>query len=249
MGNNNAERKPIKEPGERTLPRGLYITIKTGEEFEAKQKIAKHIVKKYIKDFDAVLLDAGSTCELIAEEMFEKRKFLSVLTNNMGAYAAYTRAGKTVSRAQESEPSNQGNELRITSGRYVDVYEALMGEGAIASIAEFTPNVIILGTSGLRCDEGIFCHGTEDAAVKKLLWDKHVDTRLIAADWTKIGRRDANAFGILSRFNLHAGRAVIITNNPPSELFDSDPHVREFYQELEKLKSMGIEVESVDDAK
>jgi DeoR/GlpR family transcriptional regulator of sugar metabolism len=67
------------------LPRGLYIRTKVQEQFDAKRIIAVHVATQYIKDFDAVLLDAGSTAEMIAEEMFAKRKFLSVLTNNRRA--------------------------------------------------------------------------------------------------------------------------------------------------------------------
>jgi DeoR/GlpR family transcriptional regulator of sugar metabolism len=198
------------------MERGEYITSRMRQRFFAKRCIAERVVlENYIQDFNAVLLDAGSTAEMIAEEMFARRKFLSVLTNNMGAYAAYTRARKRrdeanaagttddkatedsdtgESKADEISP-NRGNELLVTGGRYVDIYESLLGEGAINSIRDFTPNVIIIGTSGLRCEEGIFCHGAEESAVKNLLLTKPTDIRLVATDWSKIGKRDAHPFG------------------------------------------------------
>ena len=231
-----------KVPGERTLPRGLYITIKIGEGLSAKRKIAQYVVEHYVHDFDAVLLDAGSTAEIIAEEMFEKRKFLSVLTNNMGAYAAYTRAGE----ADKKNPVNQGNELLISGGRYVDVYESLLGDEATPSIEAFTPNIIILGTSGLRWDEGIFCHGSEESTVKHLLWTKPTDIRLIATDWTKIGKRDARTFGKLPDFKMNTKKAVIVTNVPPRELYNEDPkRAEEFDVELNRLEKAGIIVHKV----
>jgi DeoR/GlpR family transcriptional regulator of sugar metabolism len=240
--------------GERELPRGLYIRTKMQGQFDVKRRIAEHVATKYIKDFDAVLLDAGSTAEMIAEELFARRKFLSVLTNNMGAYAAYTRArlmgyGEIESESNQSstrEPSNQGNELLITGGRYVDIYESLLGEGAIASIKAFTPNVIIIGTSGLRCEEGIFCHGAEESAVKKLLWEKPTDIRLVATDWTKIGKRDAHTFAPVEQLRLNANKAVVVTCQPPREFYEKDPdRVKEFENQIRKIQESGVIVDQV----
>ncbi len=221
------------------MPRGKYITTKISEESLSKHAIAKHIVENYIKDFDAVLLDAGSTAEIIAEKMFAQRKFLSVLTNNMGAYAAYTIAREQKSvRDEEKDPPNHGNELLLSGGRYVDVYESLLGEGAITSFKNFTPNVVIIGTSGLRCEEGIFCHGSEEAAVKQLLLDKLTDTKLIATDWTKIGKRDARSFGPIEQLCSHADRAVIVTTEPPRELYKTKPElVKEFDNQIKKIET------------
>ena len=235
---NKIENERSKQ-NERTLPRGLYITTKIGKEHDAKSLIADTVVSKYIHDFDAVLLDAGSTAELIAEKMFAEKKFLSVLTNNMGAYAAYTRAGKSIiSNDNVKDIPNNGNELLISGGRYVDVYEALLGERAMTSIENFTPNVIIIGTSGLTCDGGIFCHGSEESAVKRLLLTKFTDTRLIATDWTKIGKIDALSFGTMAEFRRYAKNAVVVTNLPPKELYKKDSkRMQEFDDQLKIMEN------------
>jgi DeoR/GlpR family transcriptional regulator of sugar metabolism len=236
------------DTGESLLPRGLYIRTKMQGQFTAKRMIAEHVATQYIKDFDAVLLDAGSTAEMIAEEMFARRRFLSVLTNNMGAYAAYTRARQidTGELNFTEAPSNRGNELLITGGRYVDIYESLLGEGALASIQAFTPNVIIIGTSGLRCEEGIFCHGSEESAMKKLLWEKPTDIRLVATDWTKIGKRDAHTFAPVEQLVVNAKKAVVVTCEPPREVYDKDPErVQEFENQIRKMEKYNIEVVKV----
>ena len=88
------------------MPRGQYITRKMREQSKAKRSIAEQVAAEYIKDFDAVLLDAGSTSELIAEEMFARHQFLSVLTNNMGAYVR-TRAARN-RRAEFSSVDSAG---------------------------------------------------------------------------------------------------------------------------------------------
>jgi DeoR/GlpR family transcriptional regulator of sugar metabolism len=217
------------------------------DQHNVKRKIAAHIAEHYVKDFDAVLLDAGSTAEMVAEELFARRQFLSLLTNNMGAYAAYTRA-REIAAEEDSEdfPPNHGNELLITGGRYVDVYESLLGEGALSSIKDFHPNVIVIGTSGLRCEEGVFCHGSEESAVKKLLWTKPTDIRLIATDWTKVGKRDAHSFGPVEQLSLKAKRAVIVTCQPPKSAYDKEPdRVKEFENQLRKMEQHNIKIDKV----
>jgi len=249
------------------MPRGQYITKKMRQQPIAKRSIAERVVAdKYIKDFDAVLLDAGSTAEMIAEEMFARCQFLSVLTNNMGAYAAYTRAQKRRGEASTAEAAgdkpaedsdageakrdegspNRGNELLVTGGRYVDIYDSLLGEGAIKSIADFTPNVIIIGTSGLRCEEGIFCHGAEESAVKTLLLEKPTDIRLVATDWSKIGKRDAHPFGRVEQLGVNAKLALVVTCEPPRSAYDTEPErVQEFENQIRRMEQHGIRVVKV----
>ena len=236
------------------MPRGAYIQSKMRDQFPAKRKIAVCVVDEFVRDFDAVLLDAGSTAEMIAEEMFARRKFLSVLTNNMGAYAAYTRARSSrhidtpsttgVPLQGDFSRGLQGNELLITGGVYVDTYEALLGDVTMKSISEFTPNTTIIGVSGLRCEEGVFCHGAEEAAIKKLLWTKKADIRLIATDWSKIGKRDAHSFGRLEQLGVNAKHAVVVTCNPPD---DEDPkRIEEFEKEVRAMEKGNIKVVRLD---
>jgi len=233
------------------IDRGLYYTYKRKTNDDQKQRIAEFVVENYVEDFHAVLLDAGSTVELIAEEMFKKKIFLTVMTNNMGVYEAYRRVSELAfqgkipaverilpGEAQSIEvPANYGNYLLLTGGQYVDVYESLLGDDALHSIDSFTPNLTIIGTSGLS-DEGIFCHGYEESAVKKRLWEKQTDTCLIVTDWTKIGKRDARAFGRLIELCKVNGatkatkRVVIVTNLPPD---DGSGEVENFKRALKTL--------------
>lgn len=236
----------------RILPRGHYIETKMKDQSPAKSQIALHVATNYVKDFDAILLDAGSTAEIIANEVFALRRFLSVLTNNMGAYAAYTRAlAGTREETTDGQPQADdytgplhGNELLITGGRYVDTYEALLGGGTIKSIEPFTPNLTVIGISGLRGDEGVFCHGEEEAAVKSLLWTKPTDIRLIATDWSKIGKRDAHTFGRLDQFAMNAKQAIIVTCNPPDNIPDKERE--DFEEQLNKLKGSRVQVVRLD---
>jgi len=223
------------------LHRGEYITSKISSNQKGKRNIAKHAVENYVKDYDAVFLDASSTIEIVAEEMFRQRRYLSVLTNNMGVYPAYIQAGTSNNR--DVSYSNPGNKLLITGGEYNDVHESLLGRDALNSISKFNPNVIIIGTSGLMVNDGIFCHGYEESSIKSLLWTMPTDIRLIVTDWTKFGKRDAHSFGEIRDFRLNTNNAIIITNQPPRELYGRTDAVKVFEMEIELIQRMGIVVD------
>jgi len=231
----NAEKDAGKQK-DKTFKRRDYINRKTRQAYDEKKRIAAHIVDNYINDFDSVMLDAGSTIELIAEEMFKKKKYLSVLTNSMAVYAAYYEAyGKN---------PLMGNKLHITGGNYVDEYESLLGEGAKKSVNDFCFNVVIIGTSGLsgvRVDGGIFCHGADEKPVKETLLRKPTETRLIVANWEKFGKSDTCSFGVIEQIKGGGvANAVIVTSKPPDNINNTQRGTYE--KEVFEMKDLGIQV-------
>lgn len=229
------------------MERGPYIKAKKDQQNSSKDKIAEYIASNLVKNFDAVLLDAGSTAEVIAEKLFTTRKFLTVMTNNMGAYVSYTQAVAARDKGTASLVAGllNENELILTGGRFDVTYEALFGDATLKAIEGFSPNVTIIGVSGLLFNGGVFCHGSEEVRLKKMLWTIQTDTRVIASDWTKIGKRDAFAFGPnVSELKVGAGRAIIVTSQPPR---DADEKLRkQFDEEIQLIKNHGIQIVMAD---
>lgn len=243
MKTKNEVTKPNEIRKIERLERGHYIKYKKEQRKEVKEKIAEYIASNLVKDFDAVLLDSGSTAETIAQQLFTKRKFLSVMTNNIGAYVAYSQA-----LAPRGELGmSQLNELILTGGRFDVTYEALYGDATIKAIEGFSPNVTIIGVSGLLSRGGAFCHGSEEVRIKKMLWSIQTDIRVIASDWSKIGKRDAFAFGPqITDFKLNAEKAYVVTSRPPR---DSDKKlIEKFENELEILKTNDIQIIIIEEA-
>ena len=193
------------------IERGQYISYKLLTQRKEKEIIAERAMK-YIENFQSVLLDAGSTVELVAERMFREKEFLTVLTNNMGVYVQFFQGGRKNLTAQN-------NKLIISGGEYFEVFESLLGQGARDSIEKFRPNVTIIGTSGIKSDEGIFCHGAEESAIKLLMCQRPTDTLLIVTDWTKIGKADAYAFRKIPELFECAGKVIIVTNAPDRKYY------------------------------
>ena len=83
--------------------------------------------------------------------------------------------------------------------------------------------------------------------MKKLLWEKPTDTRLVATDWTKIGKRDAHTFAPIEQLRVNAKRAVVVTCKPPREVYEQDrERVEEFENQIRKMEKYNIEVIQVD---
>lgn len=198
-----------EEAGESMSGQSIYITQKLDQLIEDKRLIARYIVRTYIRSFDAVAIDAGSTLMLITDEMMNtNQKWLSVLTNNMTAFSkASQRSGD--------------NEFILTGGKYVSLFDALLGKETLHSFTEYYARVVIIGVSGLAIVDkeskgGFFCHGDEEFEVKRMLFQKPTDRRIIPVDFRKIGQMDSYEIGSVSSLGIDATYAYVVTIKPPA---------------------------------
>lgn len=217
-----------------------YINIKQKMKTQEKRQLARHIVSKYIEDLYSVAVDAGSTLRQIIEEMMETRNFLAILTNNMTAFRQ-----NSTQRVTES-----ANEFILTGGKYVTLFDALLGNETFTSFDLFNPNVVIIGVSGLIAEKGFFCHGNDEVNVKKLLFNKKGARILIPADYSKLGRSDSYLFGKTKDFKDRASTECIVVTMPPrttdTKTDDRERIQRQVYiQEKQRLIESGVIVDEV----
>ncbi len=221
-----------------------YIARRSDSQSLEKRKIARYIVEKYIRDLDAVAIDAGSTQQQIIEKMMAMRYYLSILTNNMTAFR----------KNSNQEVTETANEFILTGGKYVDLFDALHGEETLNSFNSFNPNVVIIGVSGLVAEKGFLCHGNDEVRVKKLLLTKTLSRIIIPVDYNKLGRMDSYSFGDLEDFrnNENTNNKVIVVCPPiPPDKNDkkSDKQYKQFYTSFEnqvkKIEKVGITLDFV----
>lgn len=217
-----------------------YINIKQNKTKEEKRQLAQHIVRKYIEDLYSVAVDTGSTLQQIIEEIMKTRNFLSILTNNMTAFRQ-----NSTQRVAES-----ANEFILTGGKYVTLFDALLGNETFTSFDLFNPNVVIIGVSGLIAEMGFFCHGNDEVNVKKLLFNKKAARILIPVDYSKLGRSDSYLFGKTKDFKDRASTECIVVMMPPrtndTKKDDSERIQRQIYvQEKQRLIESGVIVDEV----
>jgi DeoR/GlpR family transcriptional regulator of sugar metabolism len=183
-----------------------YIERKQQLQSEEKEFLAKYIVEKYIEDLSSVAIDAGSTSQKIIEHMMLDKKFLSILTNNMTAFRQNSK--QNVDRT--------ANEFILTGGKYVALFDAILGNETLNSFELFHPHVVIIGASGFIPNKGFFCHGNDEKSVKTLLFNKqNVSSIIIPVDFTKLGRSDSYLFGEAENFKNRELSKCIVVLIPP----------------------------------
>ena len=241
--NEEAIQELIREKEESNEPGQDYINIKEKQCHVEKTRLADHIVRKYISDLDAVAVDAGSSLQLIVERMMKTKHYLSILTNNMTAFWRDSR---------RREVQRNGNEFILTGGKYVALFDALLGNETLTSFELFHPTVVVIGVSGLIPRKGFFCHGNDEKKVKELLFSKRDCTIIIPADHSKLGKPDAYLFGGTGDFKRLSGTRRIVVTVPPaaqdSEGSRGDVEIRSqspYAEQVAALKNEGIEVDEV----
>jgi DeoR/GlpR family transcriptional regulator of sugar metabolism len=196
-----------------------------------KIKIARRVVEHYFEEGDSVILDAGSSLTAVAYELRETNvhidKRLTILTHNMGIF--------DLIKIEEDPPTPFGYNFILAGGRYDRDLHALFGKQTVNSYENFYPKKIVIGVSGIRFDEGLFCRGnTEEIPVKEILFAKPVKHRIIVCDYKKIGERDSFRFGKMNEILNAADECTIITNSPPKSATADEK--RRFTEQLKKLK-------------
>lgn len=141
----------------------------------AKRQIAKHAAT-LINDNHArtVLLDAGSTTTLIAEQIAQNPALagLTVITNGIGPLQA-------CHENDDLEVVVLGGQLRRRRGSLVGDYTRLVLE-------RLTVDIAFIGTDGLVPGRGLNCPSAELAAVKEL-HSRAARHSVVVADSSKLG--------------------------------------------------------------
>jgi DeoR/GlpR family transcriptional regulator of sugar metabolism len=207
-----------------------------------KHEIARKIVTKYISDHMSVLLDSGSTTDLVTSELLRNRvNGLHIYSNNV--YAAMHLSGTS------KVP------FYLLPGSFSQLFAAVYSPEANRQIGQTGFNLFILATTALRFDSGIMVHISDDENYEfkrtaLLTFFHNTESKLlIAADASKFFEPVETYRGVVSTkewndiLSRAASRIVIVTS-PPSSEFSTQQLVL-LQNEIAKFRSVGI---LVDDA-
>jgi DeoR/GlpR family transcriptional regulator of sugar metabolism len=209
-----------------------YFEIQDVRLIQAKQLVAKYIVKEFLHDGDSILLDAGTSLYPIAkcivqmaEEEPEHTHF-TIMTHNYRAFEILVTA-----------PREANLNIILAGGRYDQDLVALFGAQTTNNYATFFPRAVIIGISGFVADIGLFCHGnTEEIQLKEDIFRKTCLRRIIVADHSKLGVMDSFRFGKTTEMRAGVEECIIVTDKVPK---DADKIIRERYRDqVEKLRDL-----------
>ncbi|MBM3476734.1 MAG: hypothetical protein FJX75_25970, partial [Armatimonadetes bacterium] len=207
---------------------------------------AKRCMAAYILDHGlirprhAVLLDAGSTVGWVGREVFRRERVtclnLTIMTNNMGIWNDFNDTYNPEDPESTFAPRPAHSlALLLTGGKYDQQHDALFGSQAAHGLRDFNPHVVVMGTSGFTFNEngGLYYHGhTEEELVKKAMWSKPTEHRVIMCDHTKIGRKDSFLGGPIGQLMQNADRCTVVTSSPAFETMEPPAETDEEKEQL-----------------
>ncbi|MFW6029775.1 MAG: DeoR/GlpR family DNA-binding transcription regulator [Halanaerobiales bacterium] len=140
------------------------------KQLSEKKKIAK-ITKKYIRDGESIILDAGSTNYAISQEL-EDISNITVITFDLRI-------------ALETKLSNDSR-LVVPGGVRRENYEVLIGSHVENFFRDVTADKAFLGADAVSLDRGITNATFSEVAIKKQIINSAKETYLVV-DHTKFG--------------------------------------------------------------
>jgi hypothetical protein len=148
-----------------------------------KVAIADRIASEYIQENDTIIVDSGTTVDLIPHILRERHRNSKVYTNNLLAAISVV-------------PPVEGCDCYLLSGRVDPIYGATYNiENIEAPLESIRADQIILAATSISYDEGPMVDVRDysnlrfkSELVRKALEDDGNPVLIIAVDWTKFGR-------------------------------------------------------------
>lgn len=164
---------------------------------EVKTRIAAAAAAK-VRDEDAVMLEAGTTCALVARH-FSTRRGIQLVTNSVLVF--------------NNARINPNLSVILTGGVFRRESESFVGPLAERAIGDFNARIAFLGTDGFSPERGLTTRFVEGAQVASTMRNRAEETWLVA-DSSKFGQAGFVSFlpldqitGIITDSGLPAGAA------------------------------------------
>lgn len=206
-----------------------------------KHSICRRIVTNHLSTDASLLLDSGSTVDLLTFELLSSDKNeVNILSNNVFA-AMHLVGDKSIS-------------FRLLPGLFNDRFAATYSSEALGQILAQDFSAIILATTATSFTAGVMVHNgdKENLAFKKAVLDNFTNSRntrlIIAADATKFTADKNGHKGVLDEdewanmISDNASRIVLVTSAPRPEVRDVDRAA--FVREISSFRASGVWVDS-----
>src|SRR2546421_2010047 len=176
---------------------------------EKKLLIARYVVDRFIRDNDALLLDAGTSVFFVAKTLVDRWRVnkaswskLAIRTHSLPCWSAL------------SEINDGSIDNWLIGGRFNSSIQAFLDPGHAQDVMEdFFPTVTIIGVNSLSTEGAFYCEDKDELPIKQLFVKKDTETRIILADDTKIGIAKAERFVTLDElFKNDKGIVLVVTN-------------------------------------
>lgn len=157
------------------------IRLRQQDRVAEKERIAA-AAAAMVDDYDRVMIEAGTTCALIARNLMGRRG-VQIVTNSTLVF--------------NNARLNPSLSIILTGGVFRPESESLVGPGAERSVNDFNARIAFLGTDGFTLDRGLTTQLVEGGQIATLMRNRAEQTWLVA-DSSKFGRAGFVSFLRLS---------------------------------------------------
>lgn len=216
------------------------FVVKTFQNRYQKHDICRRIVARYVPANGTLLLDSGSSVDLVTFELLHRHSGdLNVFSNNL--FAAMHLIGTKVVT------------FHLLGGRFSNRFAATYSDESTAKIADLGINVFMLAATALRFDRGIMVHrGDNDnrsfkASVLRAFAGQPQTTLIIAVDHTKFIQPTDNHQTVVDEIEWtqictdHASRIVLVTTLPPEAMQSAERDA--ILEQINLFKDAGVTVD------
>lgn len=210
-----------------------------------KHSISRRIVSKHIEKNANILLDSGSTIDLVTFELIESEmKNINVISNNI--YAAMHLIGQ------------KQIEFTLLPGTFNDRFAATYSDEANSLISNQSFNYIIIAATAIRFDTGIMVHLNDNSNLdfKKAALNKFQRSRntklIIAVDGTKLFEDTSKHQGVMDEntwkeiISKEYSRIFVVTSSLRPSV--TSGLVNKYNEELGKFRQIGVTIDVDGDA-
>ncbi|WP_238915866.1 DeoR/GlpR family DNA-binding transcription regulator [Clostridium sp. YIM B02555] len=188
-----------REHGYAVMTSSDDISSRLAFNYDIKRKIAR-LASELVRDGETVMIESGSSCALLAEELAFNKKDITIITNST-FIANYIREGNA--------------KVVLLGGDYQPESQVSVGPLTRKCVKDFFVDKLFIGTDGYSSKIGFTGKNLMRTETVKAMAES-ADKIIILTDSSKFSER-----GVVSQFKINEISYLFTDDNIPEEIFEN----------------------------
>ncbi|MFT8351684.1 DeoR family transcriptional regulator [Clostridium saccharoperbutylacetonicum] len=188
-----------REHGYAVMTSSDDISSRLAFNYDIKRKIAR-LASEFVRDGETVMIESGSSCALLAEELAFNKKDITIITNST-FIANYIREGNA--------------KVVLLGGDYQPESQVSVGPLTRKCVKDFFVDKLFIGTDGYSSKIGFTGKNLMRTETVKAMAES-ADKIIILTDSSKFSER-----GVVSQFKIDEISYLFTDDNIPEEVFEN----------------------------
>lgn len=188
-----------REHGYAVMTSSDDINSRLAFNYDIKRKIAR-LASEFVSDGETIIIESGSCCALLAEELAFNRKDITIITNSM-FIASYIREGNA--------------KVVLLGGDYQPESQVVVGPLTRKCLKDFFVDKLFVGTDGYSSKTGFTGKNLMRTEVVKSMAES-ANKIIILTDSSKFSER-----GVVSQFKIEEVNDLLTDSDIPNDILEN----------------------------